>query len=439
MKSMTLEKLKDFYIDHLFNNLISFWMRFGIDWENGAFFTCLNNAGDVLKSQHKYIWSQGRFLWMLSRLIYAFKGYTDEETMDGISRAAHKGAAFLKEHAVLPNGNCAWVLDAKGKPIFTNRDGSVKEPEESDRYDRGISADEFLIYGMAEFSRAVHSREYFDFAMTLFDSVYERLSSGNYSSFPHDTPTGYKLHAKPMILLETCQELADIAGFFGSPAEDRLRSIARDSMQETLTVFVKSDEGMLLEAVRDDGTPAYDEMLGSFFRPGHGLEDAWFIMHFAERTGDRKALSTALDIVRWMTSKGWDEEYGGVPQLLHKDGGSPRGKIAERNKNDHMLVDLREHWGNKLWWVHSEALYALILAYEHSRDEWFLDMYNKFHDYVFKTFPNPNKEIGEWIQIRDRQGRPEDKVVALPVKDPYHITRAFMHLIKSLERMLEAA
>lgn len=100
-----------------------------------------------------------------------------------------------------------------------------------------------------------------------------------------------------------------------------------------------------------------------------------------------------------------------------------------------MLRAFTEDWCNKLWWVHSEALYALMLAYEHSGDSWFMDTYWKLHDYVFGTFPNPNREIGEWIQIRDRQGQPEDKVVALPVKDPYHITRAFMHLIKSLERM----
>jgi len=42
---------------------------------------------------------------------------------------------------------------------------------------------------------------------------------------------------------------------------------------------------------------------------------------------------------------------------------------------------------------------------------------------------------GEWVQIRDRAGKPEDKVVALPVKDPYHITRAFMHAIQCLGRL----
>jgi N-acylglucosamine 2-epimerase len=437
MRPMSIDKLREFYIDHLFNTLVSFWMRFGIDQENGGFFTCFNNTGDVLKSKHKYIWSQGRFLWMLGRLVYAFQGYTSDKNLEEIREAAERGARFLRQYSRLANGNCAWVVDEKGRPILTNRDGSIKQAVAGDEYDLGIAADEFLIYGMGEFSRAANSREYFDFALDLFDSVLERLSSGEFKSFPHDKPAGFKPHGKSMIMLETAQELADIARFFDDPAAERIEKIALDSLTETLSVFVKHDLEVLIEAVKDDNSTAYEEMLGSYFNPGHSLEDAWFIMHFANRIKDQEALRAGTEIVRWMTSKGWDEEYGGLPQFLHLYGGMPRGTVADRNKNDHMIVELAKNWSNKLWWVHSEALYALILAYEHTGDSWFMNTYWKFHEYVFKTFPNPNKDVGEWIQIRDRQGRPEDKVVALPVKDPYHITRAFMHLVKSLERIQE--
>ena len=35
-------------------------------------------------------------------------------------------------------------------------------------------------------------------------------------------------------------------------------------------------------------------------------------------------------------------------------------------------------------------------------------------EYVFRTFPS--EKNGEWVQIRSRNGLPEEKVVALPVK-----------------------
>jgi mannose/cellobiose epimerase-like protein (N-acyl-D-glucosamine 2-epimerase family) len=60
------------------------------------------------------------------------------------------------------------------------------------------------------------------------------------------------------------------------------------------------------------------------------------------------------------------------------------------------------------------------------------------HDYTFATFPNPDRNVGEWIQIRDRQGRPLDKVVGLPVKDPYHLTRNLLLLVELLGEGTEA-
>jgi N-acylglucosamine 2-epimerase len=45
-------------------------------------------------------------------------------------------------------------------------------------------------------------------------------------------------------------------------------------------------------------------------------------------------------------------------------------------------------------------------------------------DYTLDTFPDP--EGAEWLQVRDRAGRPLDRVVALPVKDPFHIARALL-------------
>lgn len=59
-------------------------------------------------------------------------------------------------------------------------------------------------------------------------------------------------------------------------------------------------------------------------------------------------------------------------------------------------------------------------------------LHDVVHAYAFATFPNPDGAVGEWIQIRDRRGRPLDKVVGLPVKDPYHLTRNLLLLVELL-------
>ena len=68
--------------------------------------------------------------------------------------------------------------------------------------------------------------------------------------------------------------------------------------------------------------------------------------------------------------------------------------------------------------------------YQVTGGEAYLKDYQKCADYAFAVFPN--RETGEWIQIRKRDGTPEDKVVALPVKDPFHIIRNFLKIVELL-------
>ena len=80
----------------------------------------------------------------------------------------------------------------------------------------------------------------------------------------------------------------------------------------------------------------------------------------------------------------------------------------------------------------SEALYTSLLCYFNSRNQEFLAWFEKMFEYTFRTFPGKNPNIREWIQIRTRRGEPLEKVVALPVKDPFHITRNLILLLELL-------
>ena len=89
-------------------------------------------------------------------------------------------------------------------------------------------------------------------------------------------------------------------------------------------------------------------------------------------------------------------------------------------------------FGDKLWWIHSEALYTTLRLYLETGDEQFWAWHEKVFAYTFRVFPNRDPEIREWKQICMRDGRPQEKVVALPVKDPFHITRNLILIIELL-------
>jgi N-acylglucosamine 2-epimerase len=87
----------------------------------------------------------------------------------------------------------------------------------------------------------------------------------------------------------------------------------------------------------------------------------------------------------------------------------------------------------KLWWPHTEALYATLLAHEHTGEAWAMDWHEKVRRYSFSHYPVAGH--GEWTQRLDRRGRPMSEVVALPVKDPFHLPRALIYCIDVLERL----
>jgi N-acylglucosamine 2-epimerase len=129
---------------------------------------------------------------------------------------------------------------------------------------------------------------------------------------------------------------------------------------------------------------------------------------------------------------GWDEEWGGLYHFVPCDGLHTAFQVGEAAEEPQMKLVL-DDWGSKLWWVHSEAMYTTLLLYCRTNDDAYWTLFQKVFQYTYRTFPNPDRSVREWIQIRTREGLPQEKVVALPVKDPYHIIRNVILLIELLE------
>ena len=170
-------------------------------------------------------------------------------------------------------------------------------------------------------------------------------------------------------------------------------------------------------------------MLDRHLKPGHTLEDAWFWVEFLEEFGGlEERLPQICQIVKTTFEACWDPVYGGVFCFTDHLGGQPVG-ISHGSKYEQLVTDT---WDMKLWWVHSELLYLFPKLYAATGDEYYRAAYEKCFTYTFTTFPN--QKLGEWTQIRKRDGSPQDKVVALPVKDPFHIIRNYIKLIQLAQK-----
>jgi N-acylglucosamine 2-epimerase len=126
------------------------------------------------------------------------------------------------------------------------------------------------------------------------------------------------------------------------------------------------------------------------------------------------------ELARRALELGWDTECGGLLRYADRAGGAPQGTRSGSRYEDLVAAT----WSTKLWWPHAEALYALPAIADATGSDLLWEWNDRIRDYTYATFPAAPGQ--EWTQIRDRQGRPLNEVVALPVKDPFHIGRALL-------------
>jgi N-acylglucosamine 2-epimerase len=410
------DSLADFYRAQIVEDFLPFWMR-AIDLRNGGVFTGYDNAGTTLVSTDKYTWSQGRFAWILARLAEMCRSGLLPADSDELLVQAGRTVGFLLDHAFLPNGNCAFVLSADGTP---------KEPAPGSGFDTSVSADCFVVMGLSEFARVTADPRTAEAALSAFDGICARIESGNYRTEPYPFPDGYAAFSVPMLMLNVAQEVARCLETLGHSRAREVEGRAAGLAHHLLDRFV-GPSGLVAELLPQDGA-GESTLLARHVNPGHAIECMWFVLAQAQRMGDESLARRAVETIRASIAVGWDESHGGLLRFVDREGGRPTGgRIGGRYEA--LVTDT---WDLKLWWPHSEALYATLLAWSQHGDPELLAWYERFHRYSFDTFPNADRGVGEWVQIRDRRGSPVERVVALPVKDPYHILRNMMLIVELL-------
>jgi N-acylglucosamine 2-epimerase len=294
-----------------------------------------------------------------------------------------------------------------------------------------------VILGYTEYGRVSGDREALRQAALLYESVESRLRAKAVRSEPYPVPEGMASHGYAMIMLNAAQELADAWQSVDGGQADRFRRRSAAYMADIMTRF-RDSQGRVREVLVEGAGEAAerqesDRLLLRHINPGHAVESMWFVMREAAKTGNGDYVRQAVLSVKRALELGWDNEYGGLFRYVDKEGGPPSGRRLNGIEEAERFETLIETtWSMKLWWPHSESLYAALLGYWLTGDEELADWYERLHRYTFSVFPNDDKSVGEWIQIRERDGKPSEQVVALPVKDPYHIMRNVMLIIELL-------
>src|SRR5690625_2990974 len=96
------EDYPQFYENHLWQDVLPWWLKNAVDDRNGGVFTFWNTDGTILHSDDKYSWSQGRWIWTMMACSDLAKS-SQQESIDAtrLQNLAVQTAEFLWDHAML--------------------------------------------------------------------------------------------------------------------------------------------------------------------------------------------------------------------------------------------------------------------------------------------------------------------------------------------------
>jgi N-acylglucosamine 2-epimerase len=381
-------ELASLYRRELLESVVPFWQDRSPDAQHGGFLTCFDRDG-TLYDDAKYVWLQGRAVWMFSRL------YRELEQRPEWLQAAKAGAEFIRDHC----------FDDSGRMYFAvTRDGRRLTKPWS------IFSECFAIIGFAEYARASGEQEPLQKAQELYWRTLELSQTPDLDTLSYPEQTRPVAHAVPMILLNVTQELR------AAGPDPRYEEIIDEMLGRILRLHCHPEERALFENVGPDGSPI-DSPDGRVINPGHAMESAWFILHEARHRDDAELCGRAVEIIDWSLDWGWDPEHGGMLYFLDSEG----------------LPSPFLEWDMKLWWVHVETLYALLLAHHMTGRDDLLDWFERMHEWTWSHFPDP--EHGEWYGYLHRTGDPASSLKGSMWKGFYHLPRGLLLIGQLLAEM----
>ena len=385
------EQLATQYRDALLEDVIPFWERYSVDWEQGGYWTCLDRDGRVFDTD-KFVWLQARQVWTFSML------YTRCEKREDWLRIARNGADFLAVHGRDANGDWYFSLDRQGHPLI--------QPY-------NIFSDCFAAMALSQYGLASGDEQACDLARHTYERILQRRDNpkGQWNKvYPGTRPL--KTLAVPMILANLSLEMEWLLG------EAQLEQAVATTIQEVMDVFLDAERLLMYENVSPDGSHV-DCFEGRLLNPGHGIEAMWFMMDIARRSGNQALIERAVDVVVSILEYAWDREYGGIYYFLDAEGNPP----------------LRLEWNQKLWWVHVESLVALAMGGALTGRQECWSWYERVHDYAWPRFSDP--ACGEWYGYLNRRGEVLLSLKGGKWKGCFHVPRALFLCWKQFEALSE--
>lgn len=383
------------YKKDLTENIMPFWMEYGLDRENGGVYTCVNRDGSLMDTT-KSVWFQGRFAFICS---FAYNNIEkNQEWLD----AAKSTLEFIEKHCFDEQGHMYFSVTAEGKPL---------------RKRRYVFSETFAAIAMSEYALATGDQHWAKRAIQVFEDTQRFLATPGFLPAKFEADVKLQGHSIVMILINVGSCIRKVVD------DPKLTQQIDESIEKLKKYFIHPEFKCLLETVGENGE-FIDTNMTRTINPGHCIETSWFIMEEAKLRGwDKPMFDLALQVFDWSWDWGWDKQYGGI--------------INFRDCKNLPSQDYSQDM--KFWWPQCETIIASLYAYLGTGDEKYLYRHERISEWTYAHFPDA--EYGEWYGYLHRDGTVAQPAKGNLYKGPFHIPRMMIKgymLCQEILKKLEA-
>lgn len=383
------------YKKDLTENIMPFWMKYGLDRENGGVYTCVNRDGSLMDTT-KSVWFQGRFAFVCS---FAYNNVEkNQEWLD----AAKSTLEFIEKHCFDEQGHMYFSVTAEGKPL---------------RKRRYVFSETFAAIAMSEYALATGDQHWAKRAIQVFEDTQRFLATPGFLPAKFEADVKLQGHSIVMILINVGSCIRKVVD------DPKLTQQIDESIEKLKKFFIHPEFKCLLETVGENGE-FIDTNMTRTINPGHCIETSWFIMEEAKLRGwDKPMFDLALQVFDWSWDWGWDKQYGGI--------------INFRDCKNLPSQDYSQDM--KFWWPQCETIIASLYAYLGTGDEKYLYRHERISEWTYAHFPDA--EYGEWYGYLHRDGTVAQPAKGNLYKGPFHIPRMMIKgymLCQEILKKLEA-
>lgn len=383
------------YKKDLTENIMPFWMEYGLDRENGGVYTCVNRDGSLMDTT-KSVWFQGRFAFICS---FAYNNVEkNQEWLD----AAKSTLEFIEKHCFDEQGHMYFSVTAEGKPL---------------RKRRYVFSETFAAIAMSEYALATGDQHWAKRAIQVFEDTQRFLATPGFLPAKFEADVKLQGHSIVMILINVGSCIRKVVD------DPKLTQQIDESIEKLKKYFIHPEFKCLLETVGENGE-FIDTNMTRTINPGHCIETSWFIMEEAKLRGwDKPMFDLALQVFDWSWDWGWDKQYGGIINFRDCKNLPPQDYSQDM----------------KFWWPQCETIIASLYAYLGTGDEKYLYRHERISEWTYAHFPDA--EYGEWYGYLHRDGTVAQPAKGNLYKGPFHIprmmTKGYM-LCQEILKKLEA-